>query len=363
MKWIDLATYFGNQCFADAWDYLTIDSGSEQISIRFTAQASKTVDKIYIDVGAEYTDQQIDIQIGLQGDSGGEPDGTWLGSVIKSFTADRAINALECDITPNVALTAGTVYHIVIAPTGLNMPNATNYIQAGDWGGTLRNLVPHPDIQVADANQNLLFYDGSSWIEQDKQPLFSLLFTDGAYEGYPYGETMATSRNVYGSQYAGEIFLSVADRLVNAIDLYTRRTGTVGQVTDDLYVDIDYSKDGGATWLDIITVTFAKADVGTALAWVSKTLDTLIRFDPAYTYRIEITSPNAGFPYVYEVQAGRYSGAILTCWRQVGWGDTTYYWISDAAPTGDLDMDLCLRLTLIDDITPYLCSTMMGCGL
>ena len=89
----------------------SLDATNEKLAIRFTAQQTKTVNKIHLDLGLVGTSPTF--RIGLQSDNAGDPSGTWLtgGTAYLDTTITNGEN--EIDIV-NAALTADTVYHIVI---------------------------------------------------------------------------------------------------------------------------------------------------------------------------------------------------------------------------------------------------------
>lgn len=353
-------TYFGNQCYASAWSVgQKIDVGTEKVSIRFTAQKNGTVEEVNIEVEVTYATHQIDVEVGIQGDAGGDPDGTFLGSQVKSYNANRT-GTETVTLTPSVTLVAGTTYHIVVSPTGANQPDATNYVEIS-YCEPLLNLIPVSDVQESDINQNYLFYNGVAWADLDKAPLYSLKFDDATYEGYPYGGITYYGDAIYGNKYTGEIFTPSSEKMAAILETYVKKSGNPA---DSLYIKVEYSDDDGVTWTTAIsTQVFAEAaDIAAAYGWVSKQLSSL-RFHPDYKYRIIFSSPNSVIAAAYSLVGGRYDGSHVI-WGPLTWrGATNGYLIDESQPTGDVRADLTFRFTEMT-LTPYRTATLlMHCGL
>lgn len=226
----------GNKVTGDPKSAGAIDSSSKKTSIRFTAQGGDnlTVDNIRVFLHNEAGTSPA-YNYGIQADDGsGYPDGTWIDNLIYTATSTgwQVIN-LPNDPT----LTANNVYHIVVQPSGT--PDSENHI-------ALRRLSMHsktiPYDMRTDGNQNVLFYDGTSWTVQDKDPIYVCDYTNATYRGQPYDTQQATA--FWSNIYSGENFSISENKLLIKIGLYVCYSITpddniywvVFNITDDTLV-------------------------------------------------------------------------------------------------------------------------------
>src|SRR3989304_3155455 len=107
--------YFGNQHISSTNTFYSLDSSVKKYSYRFTCRADLTLPKLKIRTTIT-TGTSPTYRIGLQGDSGGNPDGTWLGATNSAYGDYQLIgNVWETIILgENVSLVESTIYHIVI---------------------------------------------------------------------------------------------------------------------------------------------------------------------------------------------------------------------------------------------------------
>lgn len=287
-------SFFGNQFLVESTSGMgRLNASNLRSSLRFTAQATKTVSRIRVylheEVGTSPT-----YRYGIQADSGGNPSGTYLG-----YGDYRATTTGWQEITLNtgVALTAGQVYHLVVQwQSGtINNNNCIN----------LRLTAPlnllYPYNNAADSNANTLWYNGVSWSAQNFQPLYVLRFSDNTYEGNPY--ITSAQQTIYGNLCHGEEFtVSGSDKTVTAISFYVARRNVANLPQDNLYVRL-YDVTGGSLIEQGILTT--PGDTPTTFTWKTYTFTTPRTLQNGRTYRIYLVSPlttSARYYLVYRIE-------------------------------------------------------------
>jgi hypothetical protein len=268
-----------------------IQSTNEKISIRFTAKLSGTATKLAIYAYA--LGDQIEAQVGLQGDSLGKPSGQWISenafgtTLLESGSGFKTVN-----LQSQVALTKGQVYHLVIeaADTSLNGIIAINTYQGKGYAQPFNP--EDPDIVWDDAQMNTLLFNGANWQERNKMPIFVVIYSNGASEGQPYSLAPAPWV-LYGSTYVGQKIIPASDYKVGKISFAL--SIKANQPKDKLYYQIR----------DLDNVVLSEgvfADLGqltTSNAWVETSLATPITLKAGQLYRIFIMSPQTTYDNAY----------------------------------------------------------------
>lgn len=281
-----MPTYYGfNWGILAAHSYYQLDASGKKFSHRFTAAASKTVAqvKVYAVIGGTsptYT-------IGVQGDNGGVPDGSYVGSVNQQLASGWNL----CNIS-DCALTQGTVYHLVIQYSS-GIIDGSNYarIYRRPTASTLR-----PFDLSTDANYNTLHDDGDAvWDLEGYTPEFILYYSDATYEGQPFTDVINTS--VYGTRYYGEQFVAPAAKTVSHIGFRMRTVLSPAA----LYVSI-YNVTDGVYVVDSEQVT---EGVGAAYAWVDHALSASQSLASGKTYQVWVESPLSDSSNRYELHLER----------------------------------------------------------
>lgn len=119
---------------------LSTDADHQKVSIKFTAPITETVSRVWVLLQAA---AGTEITAGFYTDSSGDP-GTLVGTAGTYTTQEEAPIPYCIAIAPSAALTAGTVYHVVIEPTDstdtLTFPLGTGgssrtskYYDGTDW--------------------------------------------------------------------------------------------------------------------------------------------------------------------------------------------------------------------------------------
>jgi len=270
--------YLGNRYHFSAIPYVTIDSLSKKVSLRFTSKQDVEAQKarVYFNVHG----LPGDVRIGIQEDGGGgEPSGTYLGyQDVDVVSREQWYVAALC---PPVTLSEDSVYHVVISP--LDGYDADNYIMI--WMNAPHNRM-YPYDQEPDDNLNSLYYDGDSWVAQDKDPEFMLDLTNGEYIGITY--TFFPDTYVYGEVRAGEEFI-VKERscVVKGVSAYMKRGPTPPE--EDLFVSIyDVTE---SSWVVRDEKFCSPGDVSDNYSWVDHWFKQSLVLDEGKTYRVFWESP------------------------------------------------------------------------
>lgn len=204
-------------------------TSGHKTSMRFTAQEQKTVTSIRVYLSQEQGNSPS-YTYGLQADSSGNPSGVFLSSntIKATSTGWQTITLLS-----PVSVTAGTIYHLVVEPSGA--PAANAYINVASTS-ILNYLIVK--TQTTDPNSNTLFKAGASasWSQKNQQPIYELDYFDTTYEGNPFFGSQITT--IQGKVWAGEKFtVTDGDKTVTAITFYVSRNAP-GTPLDSLWVEL-----------------------------------------------------------------------------------------------------------------------------
>ncbi|GAH03011.1 unnamed protein product, partial [marine sediment metagenome] len=187
-----------------------LNASDKKTSYRFTAPLSKTVNSLWIyDNDAAGTSPIY--RVGLQGDNNGLPDGSWLNG--NAYYDQQFVgNWHESDI-PNTALTADTIYHIVVeyASGTINGSNYGTVYQKTLGSGKWTNTIPYDPRNLRDDAWMVHQDTGSGWFEQlSRMVQFLVEWDDGTTYGQPYSSTYGNQPDrypIYGTQYTGVQFV------------------------------------------------------------------------------------------------------------------------------------------------------------
>jgi hypothetical protein len=289
--------FWGNDFGFTSREYFILGSSTDKISFRFKASASKTVDKVKIDiygVGVPPT-----YRVGIQGDNAGVPDGTFLGYADVTPAAG-GWQWLDVDIT-NVSITQDTYYHVVVQYQSGTV-DASNKIYVKYV--TQQDLRLPYDLSTVD--WNVLTYV-SSWSTLNKTPDLILVYTDLTIWGQPWNEPSANT--LYGTRYFGEQFQVPENKTISHIGFYMCKVGTPSA----FYISI-YNVTDGVYVLDSELVT---ETIGTSCAWVDHALGSNINLVAGKTYQVWGESPSSDSANYYQLQ-------FLDCLSSTV-DDATYY--------------------------------------
>ena len=279
---------YGNQFLVDSVGPMVwlITPGIRN-NIRFTAQNSKTVDRIRIYVH-NIVGTSPTYRVGIQSDVSNNPSGTFLGSATfqPTSTGWYSINI------SNAAIVSGGTYHIVVQyETG--SIGFGNYIQ-------LRQSTPlnrlYPFDNKVDLEANTGYFSGSSWQYSNNQPIYALEFTDSSFEGNPYetGDEFQT----YGSIVHGEQFTVPNAITVSDINWLVRKR--VAQNPQGPLKVILQNITTATTLADANIVT--SGTVSQTYQYYKYTFNPPIQLLPGNTYRVYVSAPNVSEARAYMIK-------------------------------------------------------------
>ncbi|MEM2674848.1 MAG: hypothetical protein QXW77_04365, partial [Candidatus Hadarchaeales archaeon] len=203
--------WLGNQFASHAYTSYTLDSTSENLSFRFDASESKTVENLLLYVSGLTGTPSY--RIGIQADSSGLPSGSFLSY---ADVTPAATGWLQADI-PNLSLSGGNTYHICIQPLTADSGNYASLAVLSQLNAR------YPYDQLGNENLNVLYYSGS-WTVENRTPVFLLLHTDGTMRGNPYRSTAAYS--IYDINWVAMKFTTPEGMEVDRILVYIQRPAT-----------------------------------------------------------------------------------------------------------------------------------------
>ena len=272
---------------------------NHKTSLRFTAQESKTVNAIRVYLQAENGNSpQYRYGIQTNNPTGNVPTGTWVGNFGTLTTNSPLWKTIT--LGSPASLTAGTIYHIVVEPTG-SPGNPTGSANIGLRRSTPQNLL-YPKTNIADPQANTLLKTSAAgaWVAQGFQPIYELDFSDSTFEGNPF-ET-STQISVFGVNRIGEKFtVTGGNKTATNISFFVSQNSAT-EPLDSLQVELRDSSN-----FSLASGTLATAaQTNTTYAYFTYTFPSPITLTNGSVYRIFLKSPlsNAtNFYRVYRVAA------------------------------------------------------------
>ncbi len=264
-----------------------MNSSGDKTSLRFTAQATKTVNAIRVYLNAE-AGTSPSYRYGIQVDSGGSPSGTYLGSGILTATS---AGWKTIALSPAVNVSAATTYHIVVQYNSGTV-SGSRYV-------ALRQSAPlnslYPQTNTADPDASTLFDSGGGWTVLGGQPIYELDYSDGTFEGNPYETSTAVS--VFGVNRIGEKFtVSGGDKIASAVSFYVSQNSTT-EPLDSLQVELRDSTNATIEQGVLATV----AQTNTTYGYFTYNFTTPRTLTNGSTYRIFLKSPGSNSTNFYRV--------------------------------------------------------------
>lgn len=289
-------------------DTLHLDDANKKVSYRFTAQNTKTVEKIRVYIADANKNKMPTYRYGLQGDNNGNPDGTWLGATQNGYSDEQFYEAnegwVEITLGENVDITEDTIYHLVIE-------YESGSINAGQ-SVTLRSLDPLNLVVPYDSSddENLMTRwtedGGTNWEDVNRNPIYMLMFTDTdpEAEGNPYYE--ATDQEVYGNYFKGEIFKYEDDtEFFNRLSVYVKKKPGEGEgqiPEEDLNVTIVDVTDPGNEQELFTGVFISKNDITTDYQLHEIPLDPELTFIEGHDYKFYMHSEGTSQNRSYHIE-------------------------------------------------------------
>jgi len=282
--------HYGNEFVTDSVTTIyRLNSPDYRVSMRFTAQQSGNVNQLRIYIAAQQRGNQVFYKYGLQGNSGGNPDGSYISSPATanfSSTGWQTVN-----LGNPVSITAGSVYHLVIQYDSGSAPAANRYI---DICSTLPDNLTIPLSGANDTNSDTLAYYGPplAWHDRTQQPLYVLGFDDGSYEGNPYDAR--ASRAIRSARFEGETFTLTDARSVSGVGLYVASSDDplIHPAADNLYVTLVDLTDG-VVLTDPNEIFVDPLSLTTSFDWIEHSFSSTKTLPAGHQFRLYFSSPGS----------------------------------------------------------------------
>ena len=267
-------------------------STDEKFSMRFTAKFSGDLVKLHLSpLGANSTK----VRVGLQEDIKGLPSGQWLGDspgYVETILKLKPNTNETIELLENTFLKENEVYHIVIELVD-EVPLGFFYMVTFHANSpfTPFNHID-PDNTWPDEAINTLFFDGTSWLVQDRWPIYVIEYSDGISDGQPY--TLMAPWVIRGSNGVGQTVKPFSNYDVNEIAFVVSYDGNP---TDNLYYTVYDEKNNS-----LRDGLFAIAEeITTTKSWHTIQLDSPLTIKSGELYRFVLSSPNTDLENAYKV--------------------------------------------------------------
>lgn len=284
-------------------DALTLN-GPEKASVRFTAKMSGEVTAIAIN--ALTSSQTSQVHVGLQRDADGIPEGEWIDESFGVIGTPDKDGFAVAELQTPVELQKSGTYHIVAEAESTSFSMKTYKANGQAQPFNYRDI----DVVWPDSNMNVLSYDGMRWSEENKWPIFAVIYSDGSMEGQPY--SLLAPWVIYNSTYVGQQIVPSSDYQIETVSFVV---SLEGEPLDKLYYEIRNSSN-----ISIAKGVFADAgDLTRWKSWVKTELDLPAHFKKGEPYRIFLYSPGTDLENPYRVYGHEFSFA-----DEIGYGGTTH---------------------------------------
>jgi len=208
----------------------SLDSSSKKIAFGFTPITNGSITKVRLFLwDIDGTPPTYDA--GIQSDSGGSPDGSYLSS--DTFTPDND-GAWTITISSQ-DLIADTKYWVVVQHNSGTI-NTSNDITFGLLGPVDVDESRYPYGNYPEGNLEVKTSSGAGWNSYYGIPVFMVDNDSNYYVGQPYVD-FALGR-VYEDRYRGELFAFAENKTISEVSAYLQKFGSVN---DCLYKIIRYS--------------------------------------------------------------------------------------------------------------------------
>ena len=294
-------------------DYLIYNSG-DRLDFAFSVPAAMTVTAAVI--YGQWLGTASYYDIGLLADAYGGTTPV-ISQWLLPGTDNRVTNLLSSGnsyymrvtFSSDAYLGAATAYHLLFK--GASGMDGSNYFKPR---ATTPNNQLYASNGKADAYQMALqsINSGVDWTANPaSQPVFLLEYLDplGAYTdsqgrpvsyiGNPY--YLNADTNVYGSNYAGQVFGIKTPVTISKVRIYCQLSGSTP--ADDLHIVVQDITD----LLNIVLLTdevfVRKSSVYAGFSWISHTMISPVSFQANHTYRVFFKSTGSSSGGCYQVKA------------------------------------------------------------
>lgn len=275
-----------------------IQRQADKVSLRFTAQLSGDASKLAIYALA--TAGQPKVRIGLQEDSEGKPKGQWMSqNACGTVQVSSSSGFVAIKLQNTAYLAKGGVYHVVIEPAEnpLNGTAAIATYMANSFVHPLNS--EDPDINWNDTRINTLSNNGQGWSQEDKWPIFIVVYASGKSEGQPY--SLVAPWVIWGATRVGQTIVPASNYAIGkmAFDISLK----TDQPQDKLYYEIRDSSNNVLS-----KGVFAEpSQLTTRQMWIEVTLPSPVNFRADQLYRIDLFSPGTDLRNAYYLYGHEFS--------------------------------------------------------
>lgn len=319
-------------------DVLFLSSSSDKASIRFKAKFTGNAERLVLYAFA-YKGQPR-VRIDIREDEEGKPKETWLmENAYETLQLPSRQGFITVQLPSSVRVEKDRVYHILIEAAEDSL-NGTAALRTYRTNALSQPLNPDdPDILWNDERMGILFYNGVSWRDQGKWPIFVIEYSEGFLEGQPY--SLLAPWVVWGSTYVGQTVIPASDYKVGRIAfVISLKSGTP---QDKLYYEIRDSKNG-----ILVQGAFAEGDqLTSSQKWVEASLATPVTLKAGQLYRIVLLSPKTSLDSAYYLYGHEFSYN-----RTIGYGGLQHQLTSTLNGGGtwgeNPDADAVFRLTTVE---------------
>jgi hypothetical protein len=281
-------TYYGNSFGMDyvsteLWDLTT---STKAVSYRFTCEAAQTLKEFLIYV---YSYAQCPTyNAGLQFDSSGIPSGSWLTSttVIATTTGWFTIN------TPDYAIVAGMIYHIVITYNSGTI-DATHHMCL-TFGHHIHPATVVPLNCTTDSSLNTCTRTTSSWSITNYEPILLLTPVSGNISSFPYSSV--ADKQIYGNYTYGERFIPQNNINVGELGAYAMRYGAPEDYCP--LTVVLYNQTGSA---EICRTNITGTSIDYVYSWVQNAISN-VTLKAGLSYYLYYKAYESVVPHRYQIQ-------------------------------------------------------------
>ena len=318
------AADWGSALIYNTYTTFALSNAMRAISFKVTADASKTVDKVYLYLSRTGTSPTYTLGL-YSNNASGLPDGTPYSSV--NFTVvTSAYHWLAIDL-PDYTWTAGQTYHFVLK------------YASGTVNSTNRAIIEYIGAKTPGRGVLTSTNNGTSWTTTTYEPTFRVLYTDTNSFVQPY--VSAAGYGFLGTTNYGQKFTLPYTIAVTNISVRMYRQSTA---TGSVQMCI-------RKWSDkslVVSSVVAKASVPTTNTWVKFNFASPITLTASNMYYFELKNLSpTGLYYACR-------GNTLSRYGGFSWGGTNdcSLFTTNSGSTwlsyGDYDLGFTLGTTLGD---------------
>src|SRR3989344_3480942 len=330
----------GNQFIATSSLGLLLTSTSSWFSVRFTAQSSKTTNRLEFYQNSQSGTGSANYAVELRANNGGNP-GVILAS--GTYSPSGGTRWVNVNLNSSVNLTSGTIYHIVIR----RISGARNLEVR--YSRPLNNAIPYDGTSDSASNVLFSFTNGVSWIPLiNSQPIYLLGFSDATVDGnplhQPYDDITSVTR-IFDGNFIGEQFSVIgSNRTITTVSFYARRISSTTP-EDNLYLTLyDVTNNSVVETGTIVNRTA----ITTTYNWYNYTFTAPRTLIAGRTYRFFLSSPLTTNNRSYVLSAQETQNGAVYISKTFDGSNSIYVRSADSGTSWNLspDRDVPFRYTV-----------------